>query len=367
MKLCGIVVEYNPFHNGHIHHLQEARRLSECDGLIAVMSGNYTQRGDLSIIDKYTKTKVALEHGVDLVVELPYVYATQSASKFAHGALTVLKLCGIDSLVFGSESNNLEELQEIASFEINPDHLKESLKTGQSFPKAYGLLAGEFLPNDILGICYLKELKDSQIKPISIPRSVHYHSLEMGEIASASAIRNAVKNQKDYTSATPLEITNPVFTSDLYPYLRRVLLSLSREELSKIHLVSEGIEKVLIDNAYKYGDYDEFIKASTSRRYTKSRIQRICLQIMNHITKEEVAKLPELNYVRVLGFNAKGKEILRELKEKEVNVATNFNRIPDAYRQMEFKTSLLYASLFEEDKRQELIKKEISGPIIIKD
>ena len=366
MKKCGIIVEYNPFHNGHIHHINKARELSNCDALIAVMSGNYTERGDLSIIDKYTKTKAALEHGVDLVIELPYVYATQCATKFAHGAIESLKLCGIDSLVFGSESNNLEELKEIASFEINPDHLKESLKAGNSFPKAYGLLAGEFHPNDILGLCYLKEIKDSNIEAITIPRSVHYHSLEMDKIASASAIRNAIKNDLDYKEATPLVINDPVFTSDLYPYLRRLLLSHSRKELMDIHLVSEGIEKVLIDNAFKYENYEDFINASISRRYTKSRIQRIIIQIMNHITKEDVKALPKLDYVRVLGFNDKGKEVLKELKEKEINVATKFNRIPNEYRQMEFKTTLLYASLFDEERRQALIKQEISGPIIIK-
>ena len=112
MNICGIIVEYNPFHNGHRYHIEKAKELTSCDVLIAVMSGNYTQRGDLSVMDKFAKTEVALDNGIDIVVELPYIYATQSASSFSKGAIEALKVFGIDSIVFGSETNNLEELKE---------------------------------------------------------------------------------------------------------------------------------------------------------------------------------------------------------------------------------------------------------------
>ena len=124
MNLCGIIVEYNPFHNGHMLHINKAKELSRADGTIAVMSGNFCQRGDFSVIDKFAKAEIAINHGVDLVVELPYLYATQNASKFAYGAINVLKACHINHLVFGSETNDIEILKDIASTEINPDHLK---------------------------------------------------------------------------------------------------------------------------------------------------------------------------------------------------------------------------------------------------
>ena len=134
MNLCGIVVEYNPFHNGHIHHIKEARRLTNPDAIIAIMSGNYTERGDLSVMDKFAKAKTALDNGIDLVIELPFVYATQSASVFAKGAVEILNKCQINSLCFGSETNDLEGLMEVASVEINPDNLKEIMKEGLSYP-----------------------------------------------------------------------------------------------------------------------------------------------------------------------------------------------------------------------------------------
>lgn len=366
MNLCGIIVEYNPFHNGHILHINKSKELSNADGLIAVMSGNFCQRGDFSIIDKYTKAQIAIEHGVDLVVELPYLYATQNASKFAYGAINVLKSCHINHLVFGSETNDIEILKDIASTEINPDHLKEIMKQGNSYPKAYSILSGEFMPNDILAISYLKELRNTNINPICIPRNNAYHSLELNNISSATSIRQAVLEKRDYSIATDITIDNPIFIKDAYPYLRRLLMTTSREDLQAIHLVSEGIEKVLIKNAYLYDDYDEFIKASTSRRYTKARIQRILLQILIQIKKSDIQDIDCLNYVRVLAFNEKGLEIIKYLQAKGTNIITQFKQIPENYRQIEYRASVLYASFFNEEHSKYLIKRELQGPYIKK-
>lgn len=342
-----------------------AKKLSNCDCLIAVMSGNFCQRGDLSIIDKFTKTELALRNGVDIIVELPYLYATQSATQFAKGAIATLELFGINSLVFGSETNNLEELSEIASLEVNPDHFKEMIDTGISYPKAYGLLAKAFLPNDILAISYLKALKGTTINPISIVRTTPYHSSELGPIASAKAIREAVLENRDYHEATPAVIDHPVFIDDLYPYLRRLLLSMSREDLQKIHLISEGIEKILIDNAASAATFKEFVDRSTSKRYTASRIKRITLQIMNMIKKEDLERIRKTTYARVLGFNSCGQAVIRELRQQQVPIETQFKRLPKAMREIEFKSTLLYASLFDEEHRQKLIRQELAGPIII--
>lgn len=362
MNVTGIICEYNPFHNGHLYHINKAKELTNPDVLVCVLSGNYNQRGDISIINKFEKTKAALENGVDLVVELPYIYATQNAYKFGSTAVNILNKLNCNNLVFGSETNNLEELSKYADLEIDVTRLKELMHDGNSYPKAYGLLSGSLYPNDILAVTYLKALKDTNIKPISIQRTNDYLSTDLDIIASASAIRKAIKENKDYQKATSMKIDNPVFNEDLYPYLRQILFTTPRNKLQEIFLVSEGIEALLIDNAIKYDNYDEFINNSITRRYTKSRIQRVCLQILNQITKQEVNNLPELNYIRVLGFNDKGRNLLKQLKEKE-NIVTLFKNIPKEYKDIEWKTSLTYSLL--QKNSNEYLKQELKGPIII--
>lgn len=371
MKICGIVVEYNPFHNGHAHHIQKARELSQCDVLVAVMSGNFVQRGEPAILDKWQRARIAIEYGVDCVIELPYIYATQSASHFAKGALDCLKIAQIDTLVFGSESNNLIELQEMAQSCIHVDHLKESLQSGNSFPKAYGLLAKEMEPNDILGVAYLKELLNTSITPYTIQRTVHYHDQEIHqEIASASAIRQAVFDKNSYENVTPMAnelTTSPVVRlKDFYPYLRTILLTSNPQELSNIFLFNEGIENHLVNIAMHCSTFEEFMNQATTRRYTTSRIQRSCIQLLNRVTKEEVKKLPPLDTIRILAFNEQGREYLKHLSTLEVKVASKFAQIPAPYRKLEFRTTLLYTSLMNEEHRNQIIKKEIGGPQYIK-
>ena len=363
MNISGIVVEYNPFHNGHIYHISKVKELTNPDLIIAITSGNFTQRGEISIINKFEKTKAALKHGVDLVIELPYICTVQNASIFGAKSVELLNKLKINNLVFGSECNNLEELQTFAEYNIQIDYLKEIMDEGHSFPKAYGLLAGSLYPNDILGVSYLKAIKDTQIKPFLIQRTNSYHGTQIEEISSAKAIREAIKNNTDYHIATPLEIKDPLYNEILYPYIQRILLTHSKEDLNKIFLVNEGIENLLIKNAQKYDGYDDFVYNSISRRYTKGRIQRILLNIANQITKDEVKNLEQLNYVRVLGFNKKGQEYLRSFRKEDLNIVTQFKNIPSSYKDIEWKVSQLYASYTAN--RKEYIKQELKGPIII--
>lgn len=361
MKITGIIAEYNPFHNGHLYHINKAREITNPDVLVCVLTGNYNQRGDLSIINKFEKTNAALENGVDLVVELPYIYATQNAYVFGKTAVNILNKLHTNYLVFGSETNNLEELKKYAELEIDVTRLKELMHDGSSYPKAYGLLSGSLYPNDILAVTYLKALKDTNIEPISIQRTNDYLSNDINVISSASAIRNAVRNNNDISSTTPLKIKEPVFNEQLYPYIRNLLFTMNSNDIQNIFMVSEGIENMLIKNAVKYEHYNDFINNSISRRYTKSRIQRVLLQIANQIKKEDVNNLPELNYVRVLGFNNKGQQLLKQLKE-EVNLVTLFKNIPTPYKDIEWKTSLLYSGLL--NKPNDYIKQELKGPVI---
>lgn len=363
MKTTGIIVEYNPFHNGHLHHINEALRLTDADLLIACMSGNFNQRGDISIINKYEKTKAALDHGVDLVIELPYICTVQNAYVFGQSAVSLLAKAGITSLVFGSETNNLEELKKYAKLKVDVTRLKELMHDGNSFPHSYGLLSGSLYPNDMLAVTYLKALKDTAIEPVCIQRTNDYLSKDLSIIASASAIRQAVEEGKDVSMATPIHMEEPLFNKDLYPYLRKLLFTTSSEELRQIFLMSEGIENMLKKNAVIYDNYEDFINASISRRYTRSRIQRTLLHLACHIKKEDIKDLPAPNYLRVLGFNQKGRQYLKQIKE-ERNIVTLFKNIPEPYKSIEYKSDLLYASLLKDPSAY--IKRQLEGPVIVK-
>jgi len=362
MLVTGIIVEYNPFHNGHLYHINKAKELTNPDCLVAVTSGNYNQRGDVSIINKFEKTKAALDNGVDLVLELPYIYTTQNAYVFGSKAVEILSKVNTNYLVFGSETNNLDELKKYSELEIDVTRLKQLMHDGNSYPKAYGLLSSYLYPNDMLAVTYLKALRNTNIEPISIQRTNDYHGNDLNIISSASAIRNALKQGKDIKDTTPIKIDNPIFNETMYPLIRNILFTHSSKQLSNIFLVSEGIENMLKENAIKYDNYEDFINNSISRRYTRARIQRVLLHILNNINKNEVESLPEMNYVRVLGFNNKGRELLKQLKD-ETNFVTQFKNIPNAYKDIEWKTSLTYSLLTNNS--QNYIKQELKGPIII--
>lgn len=369
MKVCGIVVEYNPFHNGHQYHIEQARKLSGCDVLIAIMSAHFVQRGEPSIIDKWQRAEAAILNGVDLVLELPFAYSTQSAQQFAHYATNYLKLAQIDTIVFGSESNNLEELKEIASMSINVNHLKESLKTGIGFAKAYGLFSKDFQPNDILAIAYLKAIQDTTIKAISIQRTNHYHDLDTAQtLSSASAIRNAIRKQQsiDHTTCMSESLSKyPVYLSDYYPYLRMLLLTLPLSYLQDIFLISEGIENHLINQAQHYESWEDFIQHATNKRYTRARIQRICIHILTQTSKAEMASLPSIDTLRPLAFNEVGQAYLKHLKKTEVKVASRFAQLPKKLRDMEYRATILYTMNMDHSHALALLKQEIQGPRII--
>ena len=364
MNITGIIAEYNPFHNGHIYHIQKAKEITDCDLMIAVCSGNFTQRGEISVLDKFQKTKAALENGVDIVVELPLAWTLQNGSIFGEHAVSILKQMKITDLVFGSETNNLEKLSKMASLPIQIDYLKEILSTGISYPKAYGLLTAALYPNDLLGLSYMKAIGESGIKPHTIARTNEYHSLELTDISSAKAIRKALQEGRDYSCATPVIIKEPLFNQDLYPQFRRILFTSNRSDLQKMHLVNEGIEKRIMDCAMQCADYEEFLQTCSSRRYTYSRIKRTMISILLSLKKEEIASLPQQDFIRVLGFNQKGQEYLSSLK-KEVALITQFKKMPEAYKQIEWKASCLYAS-YRKDFNS-FLKQELKGPIILKE
>ena len=313
MKVLGVVVEYNPFHNGHLYHLESAKKLTNPDFTIAVMSGNFCQRGEPAIVNKFARAKMALSNGIDVVLELPVVYSLQDAGGFAIGSIGIFEKLGlVTDIVFGSESSDLDFLKSIAKVLYeNPNEfdqlIKKELKKGLSYPNARKYALKEFLKfeenfvdklansNDILGIEYLKAILKfkSKIKPHVIKRiGAKYNETELKEkISSATAIRNAIRKNlsiKEYVPHTTYEILQnefnegrgPVFLENFDQFILSILRLKSRKELEKIYGFKEGLDKRFIDGADKTTNIKEFIEFVKTKRFTFSRIRRLMFNVI---------------------------------------------------------------------------------------
>lgn len=342
--ILGIVSEYNPFHNGHLMHLQKSKELTHTDFTIAVMSGNFVQRGDTSIVDKWTKAEIALKSGVDLVIELPTLYAISSAENFADGAIKILNSLGIvDYVSFGSEIGEITPLDDVASVLYKEPKefsslITRQLRSGLSYPKARELAIQMYFgssqkytdvlenPNNILGIEYLKSLKrlKSPITPITLKRKYSdYNSNDIKSgIASATAIRTMLQKGKNIHYVVPYETYElleekkkygqiipslSIFSKEIIYTLRKMTLS----EIATLPDVSEGLENKIKAAANTSNNLEELILKIKSKRYTQSRIQRILLYALLNISEKDIAmSKKQMPYIRVLGFNKNGKKII---------------------------------------------------------
>ena len=352
-KRIGIIAEYNPFHNGHLYQIQKAKELTGADTVIAVMSGNFTQRGDTSLINKFEKAKIALQNEVDMVIELPTIYSISSAENFALGGVKILNEIGnIDYLVFGIEEENLEKLQAIADVLVNEDdefkrNIKEELDKGNSYPKAREIALKKVLssenvknimqkPNNILAIEYLKALKitNSKIKPFAIKRKNTMHNDENinENYASGTYIRklfiennfNEIKKVvPKYTYERLLELKNQgTYVSSINDFSDIVIYkirTMTKEEISKIADVNEGLENSIKLASTTCKIIDEIIDKVSTKRYTKTRISRILTYILLDITKSEMEQSKNANqYIRVLGINKKCEGILKTINNNKL-------------------------------------------------
>ena len=364
MKTLGIVTEYNPFHKGHAYMIEEAKKKAGADRVVVVMSGSFVQRGEPAIFDKWTRTEAALMNGVDMVLELPVLFAAANAETFARAAVRILEETGIvDVLCFGSESGDLHSMQEAARLMENETEefqhiLKEHLDEGLSYPAArakaleiVSQISSDILsrPNHILGLEYLKALDryNCSMEPMTIKREGDYNSPSLTEgFASAAAIRKALAGDRStealpqlpenvhdvYNKALSLG-TAPCFWDELTPALHYKLRMSTTEEIHEIAEVVEGLENRIlhsIDSCYDIKDVIDFIK---TKRYTRTKIQRILLHILLDIKEKEVAyfmNLPKMPYIRVLGFKKETSGILADLTENaKVPVLTNLKKAPE--------------------------------------
>jgi predicted nucleotidyltransferase len=400
VKATGVVVEYNPFHNGHYYHLQETKRITEADCVIAVMSGNFLQRGEPALLSKWSRTRMALMGGADLVIELPYAFATSHAPRFAFGSIFLLQAVGSDSFCFGSESG------ELASFHHTHDVLQTQMDTfdtyvreytsqGLSYPaataKAYQSLDNPLQldlskPNNILGFEYIRASRElgSKIKPFTIKRkNADYHDVVLGKgnIASATAIREAVFSHDSdkvqnympaFTYQNLLEEANKkgglMNWERFFPLLRYQLLSSSPSELNHYYEVEEGLEYRMIDAIKSSSDFLSFMTYLKTKRYTWTRLQRACLHVLNKINKDEMHQIldspPE--YIRVLGMTGTGQQYLKSIKKSlDFPLVTTVSKHNFLGLDMEAKTSLVYAQGVQKNMQEAEMEEFNTPPIMV--
>ena len=363
-KVVGIIAEYNPFHNGHLYHLLQAKDLAQADYVVAVISGNFTQRGDTSIVDKWTKAYMAICGGCDLVLELPTVYSVSSAENFASGAVKILdSLKIVDSIAFGAEASDLATLNNIANVLFQEPRgytniLTHELQKGISFPSARENAILMYLndikryanilnsPNNILAIEYLKAMKmqKSNMNPIMVKRSKVYYNDDriVDDFASATAIRKLIKRREyeDLRKVVPRstykilsrQIRDGNIVLGLENFEKEIIYTLRKmsiREIANLPDVSEGLENLIKNSADNCNDMSKLIANIKSKRYTQTRIQRILLYALLGIDKKMMEDSKKVTpYVRVLGFTNKGKELISEINKRnpKINMITSVKK-----------------------------------------
>lgn len=345
-KSVGIIAEYNPFHNGHLYHLNKSKELTDAKITIAAISGNFVQRGKIAMADKWQRAEAAVKCGADLVVEIPVVFACNSAPYFAKAGVEILENLGVDFISFGSESGNIDELYELdrAMETLNEDiegFIKEKVKEGLSCPRARREAVDKLIgekgalildkPNNILALEYIKVMKTSQ--GVTVQRKgPGYNDIEVyEELASATAIRYLLKEEADISHLLPQMSFETLKSNEmpseeiLFKMICQNALVSDAKDLDKTPTGGEGLGNKLKNSIRKISSYEELIEELKSKRYTRTRIERFLIQTLLKINQENAYK----NYIRVLGFNAKGSAYLKEIKKADIcklPIITNINK-----------------------------------------
>ena len=379
-KVLGIIAEYNPFHNGHALHLAKSKEETGAEYVICIMSGNFVQRGNTSIVNKWLKTEMALKNGIDLVLELPTIYSVSSAENFAEGSIKLLNsLKIVDFISFGSEDSDIDILNKLATiFYREPrkylELLSSELKKGLSFPKARENAISFYLnnpiyseilnkSNNILSIEYLKALKKykSHIRPIAIKREKVFYSSNciVDEYASATAIREMIKSNQynDIRKVMPRtsydllmeEIEKKHCVIDLVNFEKEILYrlrNLTTDELKNFPEINEGLENAIKNASNTCNSLNELINKVKSKRYTQTRIQRILTYILLNITKKDMSLARKsIPYARVLGYSSKGKDLISEIN----NANPKLTLITSVKKFMDKPGNKIYKSILNKD------------------
>lgn len=376
MRIIGLIAEYNPFHNGHLYQINKIKEMYPDSIVIAVVSSYFTQRGDISILNKWDKTRVALDNGIDIVIELPFVFATQSSDIFAKGAITLLEEMHIDTLIFGTETDNIDWLKEVAHLQLNNKEydikVKNYLNRGLNYPtatnKAIEDLTGYKVdsPNDLLALAYIKQIKQDKkdIEIVNIKRTIAYHTTETeNNITSASNIRTKYLNNENISSLIPYSLNNlyKVSMNNLFSYLKYKIIT-EENTLSMYQTVDEGIEGRIIKYINESNSYEELIQNIKTKRYTYNKISRMLLHILTNFTKEEASSI-KIDYIRLLGFTSNGKEYLNKIKKKIlIPIITGYKKNISKILDIELRITKIYSLVTSKD----LVKEEYRNKPIIK-
>ena len=351
MNVIGIIAEYNPFHNGHKYHIETIKKMYPDSLIICVLNGYFMQRGEISVLSKEDKVKIALENDIDIVLELPFFYGTQASDIFAYNSVKLLNEFKVDHIIFGSESNNIDLLNRIVDIQLlDPEYenkVKEYLDLGFNYPtamkKALEIEEDITEPNDLLGISYIKAIR--QINPNivaeTIKRTSNYHdTVSTDKIISASNIREKIKNNEVIVKYLPEDIIpniNNVTNNDLFNYLKFKILT--DQNLANYLDVDEGIEYRILKFINESNNIEELISNVKTKRYTYNKINRMLLHIMIGLTKEE-NKNAQITYIKILGFNNRGQNYLKDIR-KDINLPTTVDKDSIIY-QYELKAVYLY-------------------------
>lgn len=322
-----VISEFNPFHNGHKYLVQTAKKRTN-EPVIAIMSGSFTQRGEVAITDKFSRAKTALENGVDLVLELPTVYAVANAQRFAYCGVQIAKSFDcVNYLAFGCESGNVDSLKNALNAVENPEVNKiisEKMSNGDYYPRAlqsavraiFGEETAEVLssPNNILAVEYLKNLADTDIQPLAVKRigTAHDSDEVCEEFASASLVRSILRSGENAEKYIPSVVQKITFPENLERIMLYKLRMMSAEDFSLLPDVNEGLENRIADAVKRYNSVKEIISSVKTKRYTHARLRRIMTCALLDIT-ENLQRTP-IEYVRVLGFNKEGASLLKNCR-----------------------------------------------------
>ena len=374
-KIIGIIAEYNPFHNGHIYQIEQIKKKYSDSIIIVCMSSSFTQRGDISILNKFDKTNIILNHNVDLVIELPYIYTVQGSDIFAKYALELLNNLKIDVLCFGIEKDNLNDLTNAANTQLNNKNfdikVKEYLDSGLNYPTSLNKALKDLInievtePNELLALSYIKEIikNNYNIELFPIKRTNNYHDILSNEIiVSASNIRNKIENNIDFKNNVPNDIYNILKNKRLnnkyFEYLKYKILS--ENNLEKYLDVDEGLSTRIKDSIYKSNKLDELINNIKTKRYTYNKINRMLNHILCSLTKEEVKLYKDIEYIRILGFTKNGQDYLNSIKKEiEIPILNKYDTNKYKSLNIEKRVSDIYSIIYEDITKDEIKNKPI--------
>lgn len=373
MRVVGIVAEYNPFHYGHLYQIRKVKEMYPDSIIIAIVSTNYTQRGGFSLINKWDKTRICLNYGIDMVVELPTLYTTQGADMFAYGAISILNMLHIDTLVFGMECDDVEYLIKAAKTQINnskyDELVQKYLLTGVNYPTALGNALKEMIgyttdkPNDLLAISYIKEIikNNYKIEPVGIKRTNDYHGKEIkSSIVNASLIRDMLDKNMDVSKYVPIETYKCLNMKnfDNGYLLLKYNISNNENRLYEYLTVDEGIENRILKYYKDCDNWCALVNLIKTRRYTYNKVNRMLMHILLNIKKIDNDK--EI-YLRVLGFNDIGRNYLKQIK-KDIDVIKTCKQGINKALDIEINATYIYSLVTRDNS---LIEREYKNKPII--